>query len=274
MLRTTLAAAAASLLLLGAQGARAQDALPAIADGTSNTILLPELPPQPDPPAPIFSHELAGSAKLKAGGAKSVEPYSLQVNFDTAELTFLAMDGDGTLYGGNLAPRGTRGGKFKLFLDAGSRDAFAADVAARGASASGRTAGSVLGDTSKLTLAVDEDGSASLKIKSEVLVDGLGEVVFKANLVGVASGPASAAVAMIRQNGFVEGGKCTVVDGLNRGKSGTYEDGFCCGKFADGSDAWCTECTGSDKCKEATSVLPPILNPGLVRPLPTLRPLR
>jgi hypothetical protein len=187
---------------------------------------LPAPEPPTEPPAPIFSHELAGSAKLKVGRAKSVEPYSLQMNFDPSALTFLAMDGDGTLYGGNLAPKGTRGDKFKLFLDGASSVAFAADVAARGAGASGRTAGSVLGEISKLTLTVDEDGSASLKIKSEVLVDGVGEVAFKANLVGVATAPAAAAVAaMIRQNGFADGGKCTVVDGLNKGRTGRFDDG-------------------------------------------------
>jgi hypothetical protein len=186
MLRTTLATAAASLLLLAAPGARAADAR-AITDGTSNTILFPEEPGDPEPPAEppaqSFAQELAGSAKVNAGGAKSVEPYSLQMNFDPAARTFLAMDADGTLYGGNLVPKGSRGDKFKVFLDGASSDAFAADVAARGAGASGRSAGSVVGELSKLTLTVDEDGSASLKIKSEVLVDGQGEVVFKANLV-------------------------------------------------------------------------------------------
>ncbi len=188
MLRAPLATAAAALLLLAAPAARALDAA-AITDGTSNTILLPEEPALAEPAEPGPSQEMNGSAKVKAGGAKSIAPYSLQLSFDLAARTFLAMDGAGALYGGNLVPKGRREDRFKLFLDDASRDAFAADVAARGAGASGRSAGGVLGESSKLTLTVGEDGSASLKIRSEVLVEGLGEVVFKASLAGVATAP-------------------------------------------------------------------------------------
>ena len=208
MLRKTLAALAASLVFLSALGAQALSAitdgtsntillteippapaLPAITDGTSNTILLPEIPPAPEPPvaeppvaeppAPSFSHSFAGSAKLVGDAFKASQPYTLQMSFDTAALTFLAMDADGTLYSGHLVPKGS---KFRLFLDGPSADALAADVAARGAAAAGRSAGRVLGESSKLTLKLNQDGSASLKIKGDVLVNGLGEVSFKANL--------------------------------------------------------------------------------------------
>lgn len=217
MLRNSLAALAASLLLLGALGAQA---LAAIGDGTSNTIVLPEVPPdeeppidrceldprqcQPinpclqspvscedppvaEPPAPTFSHEFAGSARLKGDGFRAIQPYTLQMSFDTSALTLLAMDADGTLYSGHLVPKGTKGTKFKLFLDDPSGDALAADVAARAASASGRSADTVLGGSSKLTLKLSKDGSASLKIESEVLVNGMGEVSFDANLSSAAS---------------------------------------------------------------------------------------
>lgn len=142
----------------------------------------PEEPPVAEPPAPTFSHELTGTAQVKAGGEKSSEPYTLSLNVDTTALTFLAMDGDGTLYSGRLAPKGNKGVKFQLFLDETSDDAFSADVAARGAVVSGRSAGSVLGQSGKLVLKLLEDGSASLKIKREVLAANVGEVVFKANL--------------------------------------------------------------------------------------------
>jgi len=139
-------------------------------------------PGDPEPPPQAFAHSLAGSAKVKGKGFKSSESYTLQLNVDTTALTFLAMDGDGTLYSGNLAPKGRKGTKFRLFLDGGSSDAFSADVAARAATAAGRAAGTVLGESSKLTLRLNEDGSASLKMKGEVLVNGMGEVGFKANL--------------------------------------------------------------------------------------------
>jgi hypothetical protein len=129
-----------------------------------------------------FDHSLAGNARVKVNGAKATEAYTLLLNVDTTARTFSAMDGDGTLYTGNLAPKGTKGVKFSLFLDAASSDALEADVAGRVAAAPGVTP-APLGGSAKLTLRLNEDGTVSLKIKSEVLVAGVGEVVFKANLV-------------------------------------------------------------------------------------------
>jgi hypothetical protein len=148
-------------------------------------------PVEPEPaadsePTTASSLELAGSAKVKGEAFKTSGVYSLQLSFDTAARTFLATDADGTVYAGNLAPKGQKGHKFALFLDDGSRDALSADVAARGAAASGLAPGSVLGESSKLTLRIREDGSASLEIKGEVLVAPLGRVVFKARLAGAA----------------------------------------------------------------------------------------
>jgi hypothetical protein len=145
----------------------------------------PVIDPCPSPTSclPTFPNNaaLTGSAKVKGEDFNATEAFELQVNFDDA--TFLAIDGD-TVYFGNLSPKGPSGKKFQLFLDDGSSDAFSADVAARAATASGRAAGSVLGDSSKIILKLKSDGSASLKIKSNVLVTGIGEVVFKANLIG------------------------------------------------------------------------------------------
>jgi hypothetical protein len=139
-------------------------------------------PNDPGATTPTFDHELTGTAKVKGAGFKASEPYTLKLSFDTTALTFLAMDADGTLYSGNLAPKGTKGDKFRLFLDGASADALAADVAARSGIAAGGAAGAVLGHSSKLILKLLEDGSVALKVKSEVLTSGLGEVVFKANL--------------------------------------------------------------------------------------------
>jgi hypothetical protein len=141
---------------------------------------------QPEPPAPAFSHTFSGSAKVRGKGFKDSEPYTLQMNFETTALTFLAMDADGHVYGGNLVPKGKTGSKFRLFLDGSSTDALAADVAERAATASGRSVGTALGESSKLILKLNDDGSISLKMKSEVLVTDVGEVSFKANLVELA----------------------------------------------------------------------------------------
>jgi hypothetical protein len=146
------------------------------------TVVACEPWPEPDPNAPpSFSHALSGNARTRGDGFKSSESYALNLSFDIVQLTFLAMDGDGTLYSGRLAPKGTKGDKFSLYLDAASAEAFATDVAARGAAASSRNPGAALGDHSKWTLELGGD-SIELKIKSEVLVEGIGEVVYKAKL--------------------------------------------------------------------------------------------
>ena len=154
----------------------------------------PPPPPEPEPPADsepttTSSLEFTGTAKVKGEAFKTSGVYSLQLSFDTAARTFLATDANGTVYAGNLAPKGQKGNKFSLFLDDGSSDAFSADVAARGAAASGLAASGVLGESSKLTLRLREDGSASLEVKSEVLVNGLGPVLFKARLAGAPPAP-------------------------------------------------------------------------------------
>jgi hypothetical protein len=144
-------------------------------------------------PAPVatFSQSFAGSARVKGHGFKTSQPYTLQVNLDTSALNFLAMDGGGTLYSGHVGPKGRSSHSLALFLDGGSSDALATDVVARAASASSRSAGRVLGGSSSLVLTVKEDGSASLKIRSEVLVDGMGTVVLKANLTPTDASPAT-----------------------------------------------------------------------------------
>lgn len=172
-------------------------------------------PPVAQPADPTFSHHLAGSAKVKGDGFKTSQPYALDLNFDKSALTFLAMDSSGKLYSGNLVPKGTHGNKFRMFLDGSSSDAFAADVAGRAADAAGRSAGNVLGESSKLTLKLAEDGSASLKIKSEVLVNGMGEVGFKANASSVAPTTSARRIG-IAATGASAFGSCSIdrPDGL------------------------------------------------------------
>lgn len=66
--------------------------------------------------------------------------------------------------------------------------------------------------------------------------------------------------ALINNGGLgVEGGACHVVAGPNSGKSGTYDDGFCCDE---GPSGWgCTECSAggvdNGKCKDGAKVTRP-----------------
>jgi hypothetical protein len=194
----------------------------------------PELcPPVEQPTDPTFSHHLAGSAKVTGDGIKTSQPYALDLNFDTSALTFLAMDSSGKLYSGNLVPKGTHGNKFRLFLDGSSSDAFAADVAGRAGDAAGRSAGDVLGESSKLTLKLAEDGSASLKIKSEVLVKGMGELGFQTSASSVApttSTPRIRATVGTRTNAF---GSCSIDLPSGLKEPGVVViPGLCCSLFS------------------------------------------
>jgi len=71
-------------------------------------------------------------------------------------------------------------------------------------------------------------------------------------------------IYQIKQSG-TPGSACSVVDGPNKGKSGTYDnEGACCEKVgSDGTEApgnaWCTECktgdTSNGKCQDKTRVI-------------------
>jgi hypothetical protein len=76
------------------------------------------------------------------------------------------------------------GEKFKLFLDDPSGDAYTQFVAQQASAARGSGIGAPLGESSRIILKRQDDGSASLELKSEVLFES-GEVTFKAHLNGV-----------------------------------------------------------------------------------------
>lgn len=147
----------------------------------------PDPAPQPDPepdPLPeqeIYTHgaKLAGSVLVKRAGQKertSSEFYFL-MNEDHFALLF---DRDGIR--GALAPKGKKGKKFQLFLDDASVDLFAEFVMEQ--AGLDPAAANVLGETSKLVLTLRDDQTALLKIKSQLLTEGAGEMVFKARLAG------------------------------------------------------------------------------------------
>jgi hypothetical protein len=144
--------------------------------------LCSEDPPVLEPADP--TPNLFGGAIVRADGQKVAESFVVELSFDTTAKTFSMIDGEsGAIYTGNLAPKGKSGRKFTLFLDDPSKTEFVDFVASRGAAAAGSPAGSVLGDTTKIVLKLDETGAIeSLKIKSQVLTSGVGEVVYKTNM--------------------------------------------------------------------------------------------
>lgn len=67
--------------------------------------------------------------------------------------------------------------------------------------------------------------------------------------------------ALMRGGFGVTGGACHVVDGPNKGKSGTYDDeGACCDEAVWG----CTECTGSNTGKCADGPAPRAPRPRVI----------
>lgn len=139
--------------------------------------------PEPEPPADGSSAALEGTFVLKGNGFKGSFEADVALSFDETTFSLVLFSG-APIMTGNLVPKGKKGNKFQLFLDDASADWLATVVAHEAALASGRETGNPLGETSKLILKRNADGTATLKIKSHVLVDSVGEAVFKANLTG------------------------------------------------------------------------------------------
>ena len=139
-----------------------------------------EEPPiaEPEPPA---SRRLGGNVIMRVGGSRFDLGFGVDLSFDDTSFSML-IDGS-ELVTGRVVAKGKSGRKFTLFLDGTSTDGFNAFVAARGGALMSQPEGTVLGDTTKIVLKLDEAGKATLKIKSQVLTSGVGEVVFKANVV-------------------------------------------------------------------------------------------
>jgi hypothetical protein len=142
--------------------------------------VLCEDPPILEPEEPAARH-LGGNVILRVGGAKFDLGFGVDLSLD--DVTFSMLIDGAELVTGRVVPKGKSGRKFTLFLDKPSSDAFTALVAARGGAVASQPEGTVLGDTTKIVLKLDAEGNATLKIKSQVLTSGVGEVVFKALVV-------------------------------------------------------------------------------------------
>ena len=84
---------------------------------------------------------------------------------------------------GQLAPKGNKRSKSQLFLDAPSSTAYGQFVSDQASAARGASMGAPIGESTRMILKRRDDGTASLKIKSEQLLEG-GDVAFKARLKG------------------------------------------------------------------------------------------
>ena len=136
--------------------------------------------PEPADPEPT-AFELSGSGRLKGPGFLLPIHPSFALSYD--ESTFTLDDGCDP-WTGSVVAKGPSGKKFQLFLDEASIDGFADVIAERARSIAG-VGGEALGNTQKLVLKENADGSLSLKVKIQVVVQDLGEVVYKASFTTI-----------------------------------------------------------------------------------------
>jgi hypothetical protein len=160
---------------------------------TVDPSLCPEEPPDEQPPLPVV-HRLEGTFRFKVPGFVDTGETNVELAYDDTNFSYDLSPGCNAATGMVVA-KGRKGRKLQLFLSDESLDAFAEDLAASARRRAGR-GGAVVGKTSKVILKKLDGGDQSLKIKVQVAVADLGEVVFKANLVDFDAEPTSSLRAL------------------------------------------------------------------------------
>jgi hypothetical protein len=144
--------------------------------------------PEPLPEQEVFSHVAHLEGKLSAKGKelkrKVRGEYSVFLNEARFSMSTKTVELDGT-----LVPMNEKGTKFQLFLDSELTDNLATflieEVLVEEVPVEARRAAEGLrGQSTKLVLKLRPDGSAVLRIQSDVLLHGTDAIHFKANLAG------------------------------------------------------------------------------------------
>ena len=134
-----------------------------------------------EPEAP--STELAGPARFKGPGFNLSREASATLSYDASTFSLDSSLGcDPAL--GTVVAKGPSGKKFQLFPDDASLDAWA-DAIAFSAKLIAQRGGDPVGKTAKVVLTENADGTLTLRIKVQVVVEDLGEVVYKATLTTI-----------------------------------------------------------------------------------------
>jgi hypothetical protein len=147
---------------------------PSLCEGGEGPVLEP-VEPEEEP-----TTDFLGSFRFKGPGFDRPGDAAVQLAHDDATFSFGLQPGCLTPTG-TVVKKGPHGKKFQLFLDDASLDAFADSLAESARFLAGR-GGQPLGKTSKVILKKTGEDTWSLKIKFQVVVEDLGEVVYKANL--------------------------------------------------------------------------------------------
>jgi hypothetical protein len=150
-------------------------------------------PPPEDPPLPVV-HRLDGTFRFKVPGSVDTGETEVELAYDDTNFSYDLSPGCNQATG-PLVAKGRKGNKFQLILNDATLDEFAEWLAESARRRAGR-GGAVMGKTAKVILKKLDDDDHSLKIKVQVVVADLGEVVFKANLLDSSFEPTSSPRAL------------------------------------------------------------------------------
>jgi hypothetical protein len=139
-------------------------------------------PAEPVDPEPT-AFELAGTGRFKGPGFVRPVQASASLSYDDSTFSMDSnLDCDPST--GTVVAKGPSGKKHQLFPDDASLDAIADSLAFSARLLAGR-GGEPAGKTAKLILKENADGTLTLRIKVQVVIEDLGEVVYKATLTTV-----------------------------------------------------------------------------------------
>jgi hypothetical protein len=144
---------------------------------------LPVLEPA-EPEEALPAVEFEGAFRFKGPGFLRTGDVALALAHDEDTFSFELGCVTAT---GTVVQKGRSGKKHELFLDDASLEALADEFAFSARFFAGR-GGEPLGQSAKIVLKQNADDTFSLKIKLQVVIEDLGEVVYKANLTDVEGG--------------------------------------------------------------------------------------
>jgi hypothetical protein len=140
-----------------------------------------------DPAEPVAPLVFTGSVRFKGPGFLTSRDIDTTLVHD--DTTFaLGLAGGCSIGTGGVVAKGQSGKKFELLFDDASLDSFTNDLVHMAALLSGQT-GTPIAETAKVVLKRTGEDTWSLKIKFSVVVQGVGVIVYKANLTSTTAAP-------------------------------------------------------------------------------------
>ena len=139
---------------------------------------------EPEPAEPeATAFELGGTARFKGPGFNLPADAFASLTYDASTFSLDSSLGCDPAQGSVVA-KGPSGRKFQLFPNDASLDAWADSLAFSAKLIAGR-GGAPVGKTAKVVLKENADGTLTLRIKVQVVIEELGEVVYKTTLTTI-----------------------------------------------------------------------------------------